>query len=239
MEAQSAAVVPPAPPNLIITVLPPDPLKMIFKALPASHLFVAPVCRQFRDLYGDATKEKFEKHATYKYSITTEAALVQYLETKELRYTTREDVTSMIGAGCGRTDWVERGGVFAARTCESAAKGGQLGVLKWLRGLGCPWNIGSCKGAATYKMSSKTCSGAASNGHLEILQWARGEGCEWDKWTCCEAATNGHLEVLKWAIENGCPYTKRDLGMISDLKFHKWLQKYQSTNGSGSIRGTV
>ena len=74
--------VPQVPPNLIITVLPPDPLKMIFRALPASNLFVAPVCRRFRDLYGDAIKEK-KKHNTYQYSIASEATLEQYLETEE------------------------------------------------------------------------------------------------------------------------------------------------------------
>merc|ERR1719469_450667 len=94
MESQPAAVetpsphpasVPQIPSNLIITVLPPDPLKMIFRALPASNLFVAPVCRRFRDLYG--------------------AAIQAYLETENGWYNTREDAASMIGAGCGRTDW--------------------------------------------------------------------------------------------------------------------------------------
>merc|ERR1719469_1068827 len=75
------------PPNLIITALPPDPLKMIFRTLPASNLFVAPVCRRFRDLYGDATKEKEENHTTYKYSIASEAALQLYV--KSVRYDTR------------------------------------------------------------------------------------------------------------------------------------------------------
>merc|ERR1719469_209761 len=159
---------PPVPPNLINTVLPPDPLKMIFRALPASNLFIAPVCRRFRDLYRDATREKKVKHATFKFSIVSEAALRMYLEEQDYdyEYYTRKDETSMIGAGCGRKDWVERGGVFNGLTCRAAAKGGQLRVLQWLRGWDCPWD-------------SSTCGGAASNGHLEVLQWARGEGCPW------------------------------------------------------------
>merc|ERR1719469_869456 len=105
---------PAAPPNLIITALPSDPLKIIFKFLPASHLFVAPVCRRFRDLYGDARKEKKKKkYATCKFLIVTEATLQIYLEkTEERSYRSREYLTSMIGAGCGRTDWVELGGFF-------------------------------------------------------------------------------------------------------------------------------
>eukprot|EP00588_Corethron_pennatum_P008616 CAMPEP_0194270238 /NCGR_PEP_ID=MMETSP0169-20130528/4264_1 /TAXON_ID=218684 /ORGANISM="Corethron pennatum, Strain L29A3" /LENGTH=126 /DNA_ID=CAMNT_0039012209 /DNA_START=219 /DNA_END=596 /DNA_ORIENTATION=+ len=106
---------PSVPLNFINTALPSDLLKMIFGFLPASYLFVAPVCRRFRDLYEETTKEKKEKHATYVYSIASEAALQAYLEEQERRhhtYRTREDETSYIGAGCGRTDWVERGGVF-------------------------------------------------------------------------------------------------------------------------------
>eukprot|EP00588_Corethron_pennatum_P010108 CAMPEP_0194273128 /NCGR_PEP_ID=MMETSP0169-20130528/6538_1 /TAXON_ID=218684 /ORGANISM="Corethron pennatum, Strain L29A3" /LENGTH=104 /DNA_ID=CAMNT_0039015987 /DNA_START=19 /DNA_END=329 /DNA_ORIENTATION=+ len=54
MESQPAAVrtrspppagVPRVPASHLITALPSDPLKNIFKFLPASHLFVAPVCR--------------------------------------------------------------------------------------------------------------------------------------------------------------------------------------------------
>ena len=56
---------PPVPPNFINTALPANLLKMIFRALPAFHLFIAPVYQRFRDLYGDATKEKEEKHATF------------------------------------------------------------------------------------------------------------------------------------------------------------------------------
>ena len=76
--------------------------------------------------------------------------------------------------------------------CESAARGGQFGVLEWLRENGCPWD-------------ETTCSGAAENGHLEVLKWAHENGCTWDEYTCRGAAKGGHLEVLKWARENGCP----------------------------------
>ena len=77
--------------------------------------------------------------------------------------------------------------------CQSAAKGGQLDLLKWARARGYPW----CE---------KTCHAAAENGHLEVLQWARAHGCPWDEETCTAAAKNGHLEVLQWARANGCPF---------------------------------
>ena len=44
--------------------------------------------------------------------------------------------------------------------CTSAAKGGQLEVLEWLRENECPWD-------------KNTCKEAASGGHLEVLMWAR------------------------------------------------------------------
>jgi len=231
--------------NLIVTVLPPDPLKMIFKALPASYLFVAPVCRRFRDLYGDARKEK-KKHATYQYSIASEAALEAYLEKEKGRYNTRKEATSMIGAGCGRKDWVKRGGIFNEMTCRAAAMGGHLRVLQWLCRRGCPWNERTCLGAASNghlavlqwargegcTWNRWMCNSAASNGHLEVLRWARGEGCEWDGSTCAAAALGGHLEVLRWAIDNGCPYKKRRLSRISDPGFHKWFGEYQAKNSN-------
>jgi len=237
---------PPVPPNLIITALPADPLKMIFRALPASHSFVAPVCRRFRDLYGDAKKEKKEKHTTYIYSIASEAALQTYLEDQYIVFHNSQNrETSMIGARCGRTDWVERGGVFNESTCRAAALGGQLRILKWLRDRYCSWDLQTCEGAASNghlevlkwargegcEWNSITCEEAACNGHLEVLQWARVEGCEWNRFTCYWASKNGHLEVLKWAISERCPYDEHDFEKhITDPNFHEWFGEYKANN---------
>jgi hypothetical protein len=54
----------------------------------------------------------------------------------------------------------------------------KLGVLKWAREHGCPWN-------------SDTCSFAARGGHLTVLRWARKQGCEWDEETCHEPLRKG------------------------------------------------
>ena len=77
--------------------------------------------------------------------------------------------------------------------CEYAAQEGHLGVLRWARQNGCPWN-------------EETCAYAARGGHLEVLLWARLEGCPWNEWTCAYAARGGHFEVLKWARESDCPW---------------------------------
>ena len=80
--------------------------------------------------------------------------------------------------------------------CTSAAKGGQLEVLEWLRENECPWD-------------KNTCEEAAYSGHLEVLQWARENGCPWKEDTCWSAAQGGQLEALQWARENGCPWDER------------------------------
>eukprot|EP00588_Corethron_pennatum_P032747 CAMPEP_0194349390 /NCGR_PEP_ID=MMETSP0171-20130528/107064_1 /TAXON_ID=218684 /ORGANISM="Corethron pennatum, Strain L29A3" /LENGTH=266 /DNA_ID=CAMNT_0039116835 /DNA_START=101 /DNA_END=897 /DNA_ORIENTATION=- len=249
---QNPVGVPQVPPDLINTVLPPDPLRMIFRALPASHCFIAPVCRRFRDLYGDATKEKKKKKhetyedPTYKYSIVSEAALQLYVE--EVRHSTyardgkRE--TSMIGAGCGRTDWVERGGVFNENTCYAAATGGQLRVLQWLRARNCPWDSWTTRRAARNghlkvlkwakgegcELGAGICYEAAKGGHFEVLKWAQGEGCQWDKFTCSGAAQGGHLEILKWARGEGCEWDSRTC-ISAALSGHMELLKWAISNG--------
>ena len=53
---------------------------------------------------------------------------------------------------------------MSKRTCSSAAEGGHLEVLKWLRSQGCPWD-------------ESACAYAAEGGHLDVLEWAIDTGC--------------------------------------------------------------
>ena len=78
-------------------------------------------------------------------------------------------------------------------TCNFAASAGQLGILQWLRANGCPWD-------------ARTCNEAAKCGHLETLRWAREHGCDWDAAACYNAAEGGQLEVLQWLRAEGCPW---------------------------------
>ena len=50
---------------------------------------------------------------------------------------------------------------------ELAAMGGNLELVQWLRGKGCPWN-------------KHACQLAVAGGHVEVLRWARENGCPWD-----------------------------------------------------------
>jgi len=214
-------------------------LKMTLGMLPASYGFVAPVSRKFRDLYNEVIQEK-KKNRTYRYSISSEAALQKILNEGQF-YGSHEQRTSYIGAGCGRIEWVERGGVFDRMTCIVAAAGGQLGVLKWLRERGCPWDQNTCHQTASKghlevlqwlreegcPWDEWTCRAAAKGGHLEVLQWLREEGCPWDEYTCAGAARGGHLELLRWALENGCPYNQWDTEVVTDPDFHEWHERFE------------
>lgn len=68
-----------------------------------------------------------------------------------------------------------------------------MGILRWSRSIGCPWD-------------EDTCTLAAAAGHAHILKWARAHGCPWDGSTCSRAVGVGEFDVLKWARCNGCPW---------------------------------
>ena len=115
-----------------------------------------------------------------------------------------------------------------ARFCARMAENGNLELLQFLRGKGCPWDEETCSYAALNghfeclkyahengcPWDEKTFRNAAENGHLECLKYARENGCSWGglrRWhddTCSKAALNGHLECLKYAHENGCPWNE-------------------------------
>jgi len=200
-----------------VRALPGDILQMIFGMLPASNRFIAPVCRQFRDQYEAAIGEE-KSHRTDTYAIGTEHALELFFEEEERDSSIycRKHKTSLIGAGCGRIDWVERGGLFDEDTCSVAAREGQLRILQWLRARECPWD-------------KRTCRAAARNGHLQLLKWAREEGCPWDYLTCSGAAYGGHLQLLMWAREQGCPWDggscSRAAAAGGHLETLKWLKE--------------
>jgi len=81
------------------------------------------------------------------------------------------------------------------KACASAAMGGHLHILQWLRANGCEWN-------------KDTCFEAAAHGHAKVLSWARENGCDWDAENCAaEAAHRGHLEVLQCMRAKGLKWT--------------------------------
>lgn len=102
--------------------------------------------------------------------------------------------------------------------CTTAASGGHLEVLKFLRQEGFPW-------------STSVCEMAARNGHLVILRWARSQDppCPWDDSTCFLAARNGHLEILQWTRSQDppCPWSTSTCAAAArcgQLEILQWLR---------------
>ena len=56
-----------------------------------------------------------------------------------------------------------------------AASGGNLELVQWLRGEGCP-------------LDYNTCGWAVMQGHVEVLRWLRENGCPWNAETRDRAA---------------------------------------------------
>lgn len=91
------------------------------------------------------------------------------------------------------------GAPWDARVVFSAAKGGQVEVIKYLHCIrGVPWVNENGQSACRY---------AAMNGHLTTLQWLREQDppCPWDGhlWESC--AMTGQLAVLQWALAQNPP----------------------------------
>ena len=101
---------------------------------------------------------------------------------------------SAAGFGHGQlVRWLiqEQGFAVDDALMQCAARGGNLALVKWLRGEGCG-------------LSTMTGVYAAQGGHLQVVKWLRAHGCQWHPHTCIVAAKHGRLEVLRWALANGC-----------------------------------
>lgn len=102
--------------------------------------------------------------------------------------------------------------------CSSAAKGGRLDVLKYLRSRGYEWN-------------EVTCSNAVEYGHLNVLKWVREHNCPWWERILCDKAARGgstNIEMMKWLIMNtySRPSEKscEEASRKGDLLLLRWLR---------------
>jgi len=86
----------------------------------------------------------------------------QYLCAVAARGGLLEELKLRANANASNSTWTWNPG-----TCGSAAAGGHIHMLRWLRANGCPWG-------------GSTCSVAAATGQLESLKWCRANGCPWD-----------------------------------------------------------
>lgn len=101
---------------------------------------------------------------------------------------------------------------LASITCEGAARGGNLALLRYLREHGCEWGWDPM-------------TEAAKGNHIDVIKYLRDEGCEWNAWTTAMAASYGYLELLKYLHQNGCEWDSDscwyavEYGNIETLKY--------------------
>lgn len=102
----------------------------------------------------------------------------------------------LVGSGC---PWKEQNEGdqphVGGKACSSAAKGGHLHVLQFLRSqhVNAKWN-------------GKTPMKAAERGHLEVLRWAIENRCPVDAYTYHGAAMYGHIHILEYLHTTHAPY---------------------------------
>ncbi|KAJ1443967.1 hypothetical protein B484DRAFT_389169 [Ochromonadaceae sp. CCMP2298] len=140
-------------------------------------------------------------------------------------------------------------------SCGAAARGGQLNVLRWMRGQRspCPWEGGftSIQAASgghielqwlqnqtpAYARGPVTLLAAAECGQLETVQWLRAQQppCEWDVSVCRGAAQFGQI-VLKRAVLN------RQVEVVRWLMSHEppclcdaWVCHYLAQHGDREL----
>jgi len=73
---------------------------------------------------------------------------------------------------------------------QTAAKYGQLDILKHLYEIGC-------------RFDSDASDDAIKNGHLDIVKWLHENGCNWGWWGTRYAVCNGHLDIVKYLHHHG------------------------------------
>ena len=76
---------------------------------------------------------------------------------------------------------------------SSAAKYGNIEVVKWLVSLG-------------IELNDNIFYHAGKSGNIKLLQWLKNKGCPWSRSTPYGAAIEGNLETLIWLKDNGCPF---------------------------------
>lgn len=84
---------------------------------------------------------------------------------------------------------ITRGYIPTAQTMSSAAAGGHLDIILYLRGARCPWDW-------------ETVENAAENGHIDVYKYAIEHGCYYEITALEAAAGNGHLDILKYAFDH-------------------------------------
>jgi hypothetical protein len=90
---------------------------------------------------------------------------------------------------------------YSASALESATKYDQLDVIQHLRSDGCPWDARACTAVAGCDYRYTAAGTAASC--CATLQWLRDHGCPWDVAKVrLAAAKSGNIDILAYAKQH-------------------------------------
>jgi hypothetical protein len=105
--------------------------------------------------------------------------------------------------------------------CTAAAHSNNVGLLRWLRQNGVPWNGDWAAYVAAANNDTQmlqhlqqqgvrfnflTMYNAARKGYLAACQFLYAQGCDWTAAVCTAAACANSLETLAWLHEHECPW---------------------------------
>lgn len=175
----------------------PDLLHHIFSFLGReSYLFVAPVCKIWRETYRRATGS--ETPQTKVLYALENLAVLQFGKANKLSWDAK-----CFALLCGKGDlpmvlWAAQNNIpFDYRALCCAARSGALPVVMYLL---------HKHGIVKAVEGQDVCAAAAAGGHLHVLKYLRDHGFHWDDMVTLEAAYYGHLHIIEYARSQNCPW---------------------------------
>lgn len=172
-----------------------------------------------------------QNECTLDYTASNSAAhsgqleILRWLKQEEGQKDVWDSNTSASAAGGGHVDVLvflkAEGCALNYKFCSlNAAAGGHISVLKWIK------RNAQHQGCI---LDGFTCGKAAEFGQLETLRWLHyDQGCPLDEWTCERAADGGQIHVLKWLCENQCPKSSRAIKLAREwnhVEVVEWLEE--------------
>jgi hypothetical protein len=149
---------------------------------PGHHLFVAPVCKWWKEMYATLDSQQLTINAGYRCASIITCDHQMTLFSSIFASPSRVKLAHKSGLDCTSGAYQRAAGKHAntatlatahelgmqctADTMIVAAQSNKLAEVQYLHDQGCPWPL-------------KLLETAASSGHFELLRWCREHGCLW------------------------------------------------------------
>jgi hypothetical protein len=189
---------------------------------PLSLLFT----EQFRDIFETHIVPKLKTRSDLKFLTMAFKNARDAIERSKIKVETNFDIReftsiSQIELAWDNYDWTYRTQKYF---CSRVARMNKLEYLVWVREVkNCDWDILTINTAAKQgnlamvkycvdnecPMHARACRWAAREGHLDVLKYLHENDCPWDSMACRWAHKNNRIECLNYLIEQKCPGWER------------------------------